>query len=136
MSDIAGSGPRQLHFGLNKPETNLSKIQDLINEAKKQSDIEAVFLPEVFYSMSDGTQATSYLVEKDNEHYKNIQNLAKENSVYLIGGTAATKNSNGSHVFPQFNFQKCFRFCSNSAHRNSIETQSKLIENRFFKSFF
>ena len=24
VSDIAGSGPRQLHFGLNKPETNLS----------------------------------------------------------------------------------------------------------------
>lgn len=88
-----------------EPETNLSKIQDLINEAKKQSDIEAVFLPEVFYSMSDGTQATSYLVEKDNEHYKNIQNLAKENSVYLVGGTAATKNLNGSKVLNRtYNF--------------------------------
>jgi len=76
-----------------EPEKNLKKIQKFIDEAKKESsgELEAVFLPEVFYSMSDGTQPTPYLVEPGNEHYLNIQKLAKDNSVYLIGGTAATK---------------------------------------------
>ena len=88
-----------------EPEKNLSKIQDFINQAKKESEIEAVFLPEVFYSMSDGTEATPFLIEKDNEHYKNIQKLAIDNHVYLIGGTAATKNPNGEKVFNRtYNF--------------------------------
>lgn len=87
------------------PQINLDKIQDLINQAKKESDIEAVFLPEVFYSMSDGTEATPYLVEKDNEHYKNIQKLALDNKVYLIGGTAATVDPNSEKVFNRtYNF--------------------------------
>lgn len=87
------------------PEVNINKIQYFINQAKKESDIEAVFLPEVFYSMSDGTQSTPYLVDKGNEHYKIIQKLASDNNVYLIGGTAATKNPNGKKVLNRtYNF--------------------------------
>jgi predicted amidohydrolase len=74
------------------PEANLSKIQELINSVKKEdSSVEHFFLPEVFYSMSDGTEATPFLVESGNEHFKKIQNIAIENKIYLLGGTAATK---------------------------------------------
>lgn len=87
------------------PAENIKKIQGFIDQAKKESDIEAIFLPEVFYSMSDGTQATPYLVEKDNEHYKNIQKLAVDNKVYLIGGTAATVAPDNHKVFNRtYNF--------------------------------
>lgn len=89
-----------------EPEKNISKIQKFIDMAKEQEpELKAVFLPEVFYSMSDGTQATPFLVEKGNEHYQAIQNLAKSNGVYLIGGTAATKNPNGEKVLNRtYNF--------------------------------
>lgn len=74
-----------------EPEKNLAKINQLIAMAKQNGPIDAVFLPEVFYSMSDGTKATDYLVEDDNEHFQAISRLAKDNGVYLLGGTAATK---------------------------------------------
>ena len=87
------------------PQVNLEKIQQLIDEAKQEMDVEAVFLPEVFYSMSSGNEATPYLVSKDNEHYKNIQNLAKRNNVYLLGATAATANPDGEKVINRnYNF--------------------------------
>src|SRR5690554_6236292 len=76
------------------PQTNLKKINFLIQQAKEQSPIDAVFLPEVFYSMSDGTQPTPYLVEPGNEHWQNIKRLAVDNGVYLLGGSAATKLDN------------------------------------------
>jgi predicted amidohydrolase len=89
-----------------EPKTNISKIQSLIDLAKVQEPkLEAVFLPEVFYSMSDGSCATPYLVEKGNEHYQAIQNLAIQNNVYLIGGTAATVDPNGEKVLNRaYNF--------------------------------
>lgn len=74
-----------------EPQINLEKISNLIAKAKTSMAIEAVFLPEVFYSMSDGTKATPYLVEKENEHYQAIRNIALEHNVYLLGGSAATK---------------------------------------------
>lgn len=87
------------------PERNLNKIQDFITKAKAESDIKMVFLPEVFYSVSDGTKPTPYLVEEGNEHYENIRNLAVKNNVYLIGGTAATVNPNGGKVINRtYNF--------------------------------
>ncbi len=73
------------------PLINVDKINDFIAKAKAETDIEAVFLPEVFYSMSDGTKPTPYLVEKNNEHYTRIQKMAMDNQVYLLGGSAATK---------------------------------------------
>ncbi len=80
----------QICSGLD-PKENIKKINFYIKEAKKKNEIEAVFLPEVFYSMSNGKEPTPYLVENENEHYLAIQNIAKENSVYLLGGSAATK---------------------------------------------
>ena len=74
------------------PDENLSKINSFINEVKqKDPKVKYFFLPEVFYSMSDGTKPTPYLIDGKNEHYKNIQNIAIDNEVYILGGTAATK---------------------------------------------
>lgn len=76
-----------------EPSHNLNLIDSLIKNAKKHG-IQAVFLPECFYSMSDGLKPTTYLVEKGNDHYQNIQNLAKNHKIYLLGGTAATLEDN------------------------------------------
>lgn len=83
---------------------NLTKIDNFIIEAKKeQADIEAVFLPEVFYSMSDGTVPTPYLIDGENEHFSNIQNIAKKHNVYLLGGSCATR-LNDQVVNRSYNF--------------------------------
>ena len=58
-------------------EVNLKKIQVFI-ETAKDSGAEYIFLPEVFYSMSDGKSVTPHLIEKGNSHEKNIINLAKK----------------------------------------------------------
>ncbi|MBD66394.1 MAG: hypothetical protein CME62_14380 [Halobacteriovoraceae bacterium] len=72
------------------PEQNMAKIDHLITQAKNQhSDIKAVFLPEVFYSMSDGLKPTEHLVAEGNSHYQHIQKLAQRHQVYLLGGSAA-----------------------------------------------
>jgi predicted amidohydrolase len=73
-----------------KPEYNLEKINYFLKQAKLDG-CKAAFLPEVFYSMSDATKPTPYLVEGENIHYQNIQKLAQDNQLYLIGGSAATK---------------------------------------------
>jgi len=69
-------------------QENLAQIQKLISEAKFKG-AEAMFLPEVFYSMSDGEKPTPHLVEMGNEHYENIKNLAIKNKVALLGGSVA-----------------------------------------------
>jgi deaminated glutathione amidase len=84
------------------PETNLLTIRKFLNEAKKEGAA-AVFLPEVFYSMSDGTKPTPYLVEDKNEHYEAIRNLALSSGLYILGGSAAT-NVNGNIMNRSYNF--------------------------------
>jgi predicted amidohydrolase len=86
---------------------NLEVIDGLIQEGKKQG-AEAFFLPEVFYSMSDGNSSTPHLVEENNEHYKNIKNLAVKNIIALLGGSAATL-LNGKVVNRAFNFDETGR---------------------------
>ena len=56
----------------------------------KKEKVGAIFLPECFYSMSDGTMPTPHLVEEGNEHAQNIRDLAKDFGVFLLGGSAAT----------------------------------------------
>lgn len=72
------------------PKVNLATISRFLFEAKSQG-AEAVFLPEVFYSISDGTKPTPYLVEGYNEHFEAIRSLARDSGLYLLGGSAATK---------------------------------------------
>ena len=74
------------------PKVNLDKIDNFIELAKThEPKLKGVFLPEVFYSMSDGTKPTPYLIEDNNEHYQNIQKISQKHQVYILGGTAATR---------------------------------------------
>jgi predicted amidohydrolase len=84
------------------PAQNLEKIRGFLTEAKLQG-AKAVFLPEVFYSITDGTKPTPYLIENENEHFKAIQNLALDSGLYLLGGSAAT-NVNGKIFNRAYNF--------------------------------
>lgn len=71
------------------PQVNLATIRKFLTQAQDEK-AQAVFLPEVFYSMSDGTRPTPYLVEGKNEHYEAIRDLAKSSGLYILGGSAAT----------------------------------------------
>lgn len=74
------------------PAVNLEKIQKMIEEVKiTQPDTHAIVLPEVFYSMSDGTKPSPYLIEENNSHYDKLFELATKNSIALLGGSAATQ---------------------------------------------
>lgn len=84
------------------PAVNLKRIKNLMMEAKIYG-AKAIFLPEVFYSMSDGTKATPYLVEGKNEHYEAIRSLATDSGFYILGGSAAT-NVNGKIMNRSYNF--------------------------------
>jgi deaminated glutathione amidase len=72
-----------------EPSENIAEISKFIEQAKSLA-VEAIFLPECFYSMSDGTGATPYLVENQNEHYEAIRNLSVKHEMYILGGSAAT----------------------------------------------
>lgn len=84
------------------PKVNLTKIKAQLQEAKNEG-VEAAFLPEVFYSMSDGTKPTPYLIETKNEHYEAIRSLAVDSGLYLLGGSAATLY-NGKIMNRSYNF--------------------------------
>ena len=84
------------------PAVNLKTIRKFLVEAREKGT-EAVFLPEVFYSMSDGTKPTPYLVEGKNEHYEAIRKLATDSKMYILGGSAATLVS-GNVMNRAYNF--------------------------------
>lgn len=84
------------------PAINLATIRKFLVEAKAEG-AKAVFLPEVFYSMSDGTKPTPYLIDGKNEHYEAIRALAVDSGLYILGGSAAT-NMNGKVMNRSYNF--------------------------------
>ena len=83
-------------------QENLRKITSYLEEATSKN-VEMVFLPECFYSMSDGLSPTPYLVDESNEHYRNIKNLSVKFKIPLIGGSAAA-------VLNQKVVNRCFNF--------------------------
>ncbi len=85
-----------------EPALNLGTIKSFLESAREEG-AEAVFLPEVFYSMSDGTRPTPYLVEEKNEHYQAIRKLATDSGLFILGGSAAT-NVNGKIMNRSYNF--------------------------------
>ena len=85
-----------------EPAINLKTIKSFLDTAQEEKAT-AVFLPEAFYSMSDGTRATPYLVEGMNEHYEAIRNLAINSGLYILGGSAATL-VNGKVMNRSYNF--------------------------------
>jgi predicted amidohydrolase len=82
---------------------NIKKLEHLFSQIENK-DVKAIFLPECFYSMSEGSSPTPYLVGSSNEHFENIKNLAKKFNVALIGGTAASSNIDGVVVNTAYNF--------------------------------
>jgi len=82
---------------------NLSVISSLLEEAKSLG-IQYCFLPECFYTLSNGVESSPYIVEQNNEHFKNISNLAKRFGVYLLGGSVAYRNDEGVIVNRCLNF--------------------------------
>jgi predicted amidohydrolase len=85
-------------------KANLEVIRSQLIEAKSQG-AEVFFMPEVFYSMSNGVTPTPFLVEEGNEHYKEIQKLSTDFGMAQIGGSAATL-LNGKVVNRAYNFDK------------------------------
>ena len=84
------------------PQVNLATIRKFLLKAKEEK-AQAVFLPEVFYSISDGTKPTPYLVEANNEHFEAIRALARDSGLYILGGSAAT-NLDGKVLNRSYNF--------------------------------
>ena len=70
------------------PACNMQKIEKAAREVKWEG-AEALFLPECFYSMSDGITPTPHLVSRENRAFKEIQNIAAKNQIYLLGGSVA-----------------------------------------------
>jgi predicted amidohydrolase len=81
---------------------NLDRIRHYLAQAKAQN-VEAVFLPEVFYSMSNGIDPTPYLIEGENEHYQEIKKLSVEFGLYILGGSVATREQ-GKILNRSYNF--------------------------------
>lgn len=73
------------------PEEHLPLVREYLRSAKIQGAV-AAFLPEVFYSISNGLTPTPYLVETGNVHEQVIQQLAKDSGLWLIGGSVAFKD--------------------------------------------
>jgi predicted amidohydrolase len=71
------------------PEENLKKIRQFLQLAKSE-EAKAVFLPEVFYSMSDGLVPTPYVIQGEDHHFRAIRDLALSSGLYILGGSAAT----------------------------------------------
>jgi predicted amidohydrolase len=71
---------------------NLNKIENYLSEIVS-SGVDKVFLPECYYSMSNGNDITPHYItmEADNEHFQRIINLAKKYQVYLLGGSVVCK---------------------------------------------
>lgn len=84
------------------PQVNLAAIRQHLHAAR-EAGVTAVFLPEVFYSISNGLVATPHLVMDGNEHWKAIQKLAVDYKVYLVGGSVAT-SMDGKIMNRSYNF--------------------------------
>ncbi len=84
------------------PEVNLKKLNSFLKEAKANG-ARVAFLPEVFYSMSNGQGASPYLPLDQNEHYQAIKKLAVDNQIAIVGGSAAS-SLGGKVINRAFNF--------------------------------
>ena len=85
-------------------QKNLDTIRRMLIDAKKKG-AETAFLPEVFYSLSDGLTPSPHLIETNNQHYNNIKKLAVDHQIALIGGSVACK-LNGKVVNRALNFDQ------------------------------
>lgn len=91
----------QMTSGLD-PELNLAKLNNWLTEARL-AGAKVAFLPEVFYSMSDGQGPSPYLPDGNNKHDEAIKQLAIQNKIAIVGGSAAIK-LNGKVINRSFNY--------------------------------
>ena len=82
--------------------SNVEKIQRAAEEIVLKG-VRHLFLPECFYSLGDSAAPTPYLVETGNEHYRRIRELARQNKIWLIGGSVAAREG-GKVVNRALNF--------------------------------
>ncbi len=75
-------------------EVNIQKIRAAAKETSEKG-VKYLFLPECFYSISNGLKPTPFLVHESNEHFKKISDIAKDFGIYLIGGSVAYESENG-----------------------------------------
>lgn len=74
-------------------EQNLKSLEDLLAQAKSEGAV-AAFLPECFYSMSNGLTSTPHLIDLDRAdcpHLARLRELAKNSKMALLGGSVAAK---------------------------------------------
>ena len=71
-------------------KSNLRKIESWLQEAQSKN-VSHVFLPESFYSMSNGLDITPYFLEPGNFHEANLTSLAKKYEIALWGGSCIYK---------------------------------------------
>lgn len=71
-------------------KVNLEKISYWFSEGIKNK-VYDFFLPESFYSFSDGIEVTPYFLSAGNEHEVNLLNLVKKFKVRLWGGSCIYK---------------------------------------------
>lgn len=122
------------------PSYNLKKIENLVLNYPHHSKIQALFLPECFYSLSNGLVVTPHLVSEENEGLKNIQNLARKLNMYLIGGSVAYLNKDQSITNRAFNidpngeiisfYDKIHLFRVNLAETNLDESKTYSAGNK------
>lgn len=72
---------------------NLEKLEMWFAQGKKEK-VKYFFLPETFYSFSNGVEITPYYLESGNIHENNLLSLAKKYSVNLCGGSCIYKVKN------------------------------------------
>lgn len=72
---------------------NLEKLESWFKQANA-AGVQHVFLPESFYSFSNGIEITPYYLEPGNSHESNLLALAKKFKVNLWGGSCIYKINN------------------------------------------
>lgn len=73
-------------------KANLSKVESALQKCNEEA-CEYLFLPECFLSMSDGRSVSPYVVSTNNLILDEVISLAKKYNVYLVGGSAATREN-------------------------------------------
>jgi predicted amidohydrolase len=69
---------------------NMVRVRSAALEAKA-GGAEALFLPECFHSISDGTAPSPHAIVGHDENYQAMVAISREAKIALIGGSAATK---------------------------------------------
>jgi deaminated glutathione amidase len=79
-------------------QQNLNFIEKELIKAKKKN-LKYIFLPECFYTFSNGLKPSPHQMTFENEHFKNISDLANKYSVFLLGGSVSYYSGENSKPY-------------------------------------